>query len=401
VNTKRLFIGGSLALAMGLCACGGGSGTGPSGAKGSAKAQEIAAAVPEPYNTLLGAPRRDANDAARFLAGMPGPQGSPFQALESEAAWKAHAERISSIWDKAEQSRISKIRSFDKTALSGPVFEGKTVFYPFSGPDVLTALSFFPNHKVYVLAALEPPGTLPEPGEFSADALARQLTGLDSTLASLLGRSFFITREMDKQLRGQITDGVFPVMLVQLARMNHTVTRWAPVKLDDQGKLVERSGAEPRAAFGRNRAVLLEFKDEGSSEPHLLLYVSLNLDDKHMAENQAFKAFAGSLSPTDSMLKSTSYMMHRKNFSQIRELILNVSASIVQDDSGVPFGDFDPAKWEVHLYGTYDKPYSPFEYMQQKDLRDAYQGDSVKPLDFRIGYGAGKIPSNLQVAIKK
>jgi hypothetical protein len=391
-------LGGCLAVALGLMACGGGTGA---DSPLKTAAQTPARVDPGPYSDLLGAPQHDINDAARFLAGLPGLEGSPFLELEKEEAWKSHATRIGEIWDRNEQARVGKMRQFHKAALSGPAFDGRTVFYPFGGPDILTALSFFPEHKLYVLAALEPPGTLPRPEDFSAAELGKQLAGLDGTLASLLGRSFFITREMDKQLRGQVTDGVLPVMLVQLARMNQTILRWSSVKLDDQGKLVARTGSEPRAAFGRNRAMLLEFKGEKEAETHEMLYVSLNLDDKHMADNQAFKAFVSSLGPVASMLKSTSYMMHRKDFSIIRELVLDSSVSIVQDDSGVPFHAFDLAKWQLDLYGSYDKPYTPFGYMQQKDLQSAYSGDGIKPLDFRIGYGAGKIPSNLQVARKK
>jgi hypothetical protein len=377
-------------------ACGGGAGTAPAKAKAQSAPQE-----PGPFGSLLGPPRREVNDVARFLAGLPGTPNSPFLELEKEEAWKTHAASIGAIWDKNEQVRVGKMREFHKTALSGPAFDGKTVFYPFSGPDVLTVLSFFPNHGLYVLVALEPPGTLPEPDDFAAAELGHQLAGLDSTLASLLGRSFFITREMDRQLRGQVTDGVLPLMLVQLARMNQTVVRYATVRLDEQGKLVPRSGAEPRAAFGKNRSVLLEFKGEGDRDLHQLLYISFNIDNKHMADNQALQTFVTSLAPVASMLKSTSYTVHSDKFSAIRNLTLDSSVSIVQDDSGVPYRLFDPAKWQVDLYGVYEKPYPPFGYMKQKDLREAYQSEGVKPLDFRIGYGAGKIPSNLLVARKK
>lgn len=397
MNTRNGWLGGSLAVAVGLTACGGGSGTAPA----KAKVQPSTQVESGPFSSLLGPPQPGVNAAARFLAGLPGLPDSPFLELEKEEAWKAHAVSIGAIWDKNEQVRVGKMREFHKTALSGPAFDSKTVFYPFSGPDVLTALSFFPNHKLYVLVALEPPGTLPEPDDFSAAELGKQLAGLDSTLASLLGRSFFITREMDRQLRGQVTDGVLPPMLVQLARMNQTVLRWAPVKLDETGKLVARSSAEPRAAFGKNRAVLLEFKTEGESDLHQLLYISFNIDNKHMADNHALRSFVTSLAPVASMLKSTSYMVHGDQFSIIRNLTLDSSASIVQDDSGVPYRMFDPAKWQVDLYGSYEKPYPPFGYMKQKDLREAYQSPGVKPLDFRIGYGAGKVPSNLLVARRK
>ena len=38
---------------------------------------------------------------------------------------------------------------------------------------------------------------------------------------------------------------------------------------------------------------------------------------------------------------------------------------------------------------------------QSMDLRDAYVSSGPKPLNFRIGYGYGRIPSNLLLARKR
>jgi hypothetical protein len=38
--------------------------------------------------------------------------------------------------------------------------------------------------------------------------------------------------------------------------------------------------------------------------------------------------------------------------------------------------------------------------MVQKDLAAAHAAGEAKPLDFRIGYGYGRVPSNLLVAKK-
>ena len=43
------------------------------------------------------------------------------------------------------------------------------------------------------------------------------------------------------------------------------------------------------------------------------------------------------------MFKSTSYMLHRKEFSLIRNLVLDNSAAILQDDSGIPYRLFGAA----------------------------------------------------------
>jgi len=52
------------------------------------------------------------------------------------------------------------------------------------------------------------------------------------------------------------------------------------------------------------------------------------------------------------------------------------------------------------LYGEYVRPYGSFSWMEQADLRNAYQTQNPKPLPFRIGYGYHAVPSNLLFATK-
>jgi hypothetical protein len=104
------------------------------------------------------------------------------------------------------------------------------------------------------------------------------------------------------------------------------------------------------------------------------------------------------------MLKATSYMLHDENFSRIRSLILEDSALILQDDTGIPWRLLSSARFDVQLYGDYEKPYGKsFQFRLQRDLRAAYEDPQrrVKPLRFRIGYGAGRVTSNLQIARRR
>ena len=56
--------------------------------------------------------------------------------------------------------------------------------------------------------------------------------------------------------------------------------------------------------------------------------------------------------------------------------------------------------WRVQLYGDYVRPYGTFRWLEQKDLRDAYQTQKPRPLPFRIGYGFHAVPSNLLYATR-
>ena len=96
--------------------------------------------------------------------------------------------------------------------------------------------------------------------------------------------------------------------------------------------------------------------------------------------------------------------MHRPTFSIIRDIILDESEFVLQDDSGIPVKYFDTDKWNLHFYGNFSAPISLFAERQQEDLKEIYldkQKNKVKPLPFGIGYQYHKGTSNLMKAVKK
>ena len=49
---------------------------------------------------------RDANDAGRFLAGLPGAEGSPFVEMEKQEAWKVHRRELDRAWQAIESKSL-------------------------------------------------------------------------------------------------------------------------------------------------------------------------------------------------------------------------------------------------------------------------------------------------------
>jgi hypothetical protein len=344
--------------------------------------------------------QRDADDAARFLAGLPGKPGSSFLPLEEKPAWQEHRKLMDAAWAAAEDKLVHGLREFQQRELSGGPLD-RTLFYPFSGPDVLTATVCFPKSPDFVMVALEPAGTLPTPSLLGKKDLATYLGGVRTTVASELGKSFFVTREMDRQFRGQVTDGLVTPMLLLLARTEHTILGLKYVRIDEEGKVADRPGGVPVEAPYANKGFELEFSSDTDRQPHRLYYFSLNLGNQKVRGNLGFQKYVESIPHPTTLLKATSYMPHHAEFSIIRELVVKQSAAIFQDDSGIPFKFFADGRWDVQLYGDYTKPYGSFSWLEQSDLRKAYQTSKVKPLSLRLGYGFGKVTSNLLLAKKK
>lgn len=341
---------------------------------------------------------KDADDFGRFLAGIPGRAESPYAKFEKEAAWIIHRKAFAAEWEKFEAKRVPVLANFQKKELHGTPNSGGTLFYPFGGPDFVTANLFFPDNNNYVFMGLEPAGTVRPASAFEQRPLAATLPRIRLTLESLLIRSFFITDQMDKQVRGQITDGLLPLLLVQMVRTGHTIRGHQYVTIDAKGNYVERKEGEGQ----KNKGVLIEFQRDGSSDVKRLAYFSVNFHNDSLKDNQDFIAFMDQLKPMTSFFKSASYLPHRDDFSMIREQVIAKSSAIAQDDTGIPFRFFDQTKWDVILYGKYTQPFGSFKYRKQADLKVAFdKGQNVKDLGFFIGYGYGRAPSNLLVARRR
>jgi hypothetical protein len=340
---------------------------------------------------------READDAARFLAGLPGTPGSSFSTWEDRPAWQRHRQLLDALWATADSKLIRSLREFQRNELAGPPFDQTTVFYPFSGPDVLTATLCFPRSPVYLMVALEPAGSLPSARQLARKPLAQYLGAVRTTVASELGKSFFVTREMDRQFRGQVTDGLMVPILLLLVRTGQTILGLRYVRLNEQGQIVERPPAVPVAGEFANKGLEVEFRSADNST-HKLYYFSVNLSNRRLSGNWGFLHYVTGMPAAVTMLKATSYMLHHAEFSTIRDLVVNHSEAVFQDDSGIPYHCFRPDQWSLQLYGEYTRPYGSFRWFEQTDLRQAYLTRAVKPLTMRLGYGFGKVASNLLLA---
>jgi len=343
---------------------------------------------------------RAADDVGRFLAGLPGKPGSPFADLEQQPAWQAHQRELDRMWSPVETQWLPNMTEFQRTELSGPPIQDSVIFYPFSGPDILALTIFFPNNADSVMVALEPAGALPDRTLIEKRGAARYLEGIREAVYSELHRSFFVTREMDRKFRGEVTDGLLPPILLLLARSQHTILGYRYVRLNERGDVIERDLSYKAPGKIGNKGVEIEYARDVDGSIHNLYYFSINLSDERLKPNKPFLRYLSGLKGMTTYFKAASYMTHQPTFSIIRDEVLAGSAAILQDDSGLPYRFFLAAPWQVRLYGAYETPYQPFAYREQRDLRAAYEHSKPKPLNFHIGYGFSRVPSNLLLATR-
>jgi hypothetical protein len=329
------------------------------------------------------------NDIARFLAGLPPADDSPLAALSKEKVWQDHAHTFDMSFTSAEQN-INSVRAWSSANVTTAQ---PTVFYPFSGPDFIYANAFYPKAKTYVLAGLEPVGTVPDPTALHG-SLAPDLAALRTSLRWLLGRSYFITSQMGSDLRRGRFTGTLSLMYVFLARSGHTIREVTPVKLDETGAL------QPDGEGGRRipaRGVKITFAGS-DGEARTLYYFSTDLSNGGVA-NSKFLEFLHTLAPGDGFVKSASYLLHNRGFTTVREFLLANTRTMIQDDTGIPLSYYDPQKWDLQPFGNYVGPIRVFRGMYQRKYAELFK--NARPIDFSIGYNWRPNRSNLLLAVKK
>jgi hypothetical protein len=326
-----------------------------------------------------------ADDMARYLAGLPLQAQSPLARLAETPAWKQHARYLDAKWAELERQQLAKVRAFARSRLG---LHAQTAQYFFSGPDFAYVDALLPDAATYILGGLEAVGTMPDAQDGGEVLLARTR----QALRDFLDLGFFRTEQM---VPGAGFVGVVPLLHVLLARTGKRIGAVSRVAVTAEGALVSASAAgEGDVTPG----VKLMFTDaQGRAKE--LLYFNVDLSNAGL-KGSGFLAFCRQAGASAALIKSASYLLHRDRFSQVRTFLLDHATAIVQDDTGIPFRFLDNASWRVRLFGSYERPIGQFSQFHQPDIEQRARESQPEPIDFRIGYLSRVRPSHLLVAIK-
>jgi hypothetical protein len=128
-----------------------------------------------------------------------------------------------------------------------------------------------------------------------------------------------------------------------------------------------------------------------------LYYFSTDLSNSGV-RSSGFLKFCATLAPGNSLIKSASYLLHSGNFSTVRDFILVNSATIIQDDSGIPLAYYNSKYWRFFPFGHYAGPISEFPSRYQQSYAELFR--HAQPMDFGIGYRWRSHESNLLLAVR-
>lgn len=340
-------------------------------------------------------------DAGRILAGEEPDAGSVLGKLAPVASVQNHRRLFNTAWSQFEVSRLKPAMKFAQAELATQPASKTAVFYPFSGPDALYVLAMFPEATAFTLMGLEPVGDLPDMARLSSDELGTSLAQLRRSLHSITALSFFQTNDMHAEFRKNLFPGVTPILVLFIARHGYDIHDVQKVIIEPDGSLRETDAATLDTLVpDRVPGVRIRFARKGEVKVRTLHYFRADISDSGLLKVAQPLKWAAGFAPAATYLKSASYLMHRDQFSQVRDFILTRTQMVVQDDSGIPLRFFTQATWERTLYGMYDGPIRLFANRMQKDMLAGYAA-SAKPLDFGIGYDHRATTSNIQRFVRK
>jgi hypothetical protein len=346
---------------------------------------------------------RKYNDYARFIAGLASNAGSSMAKYDSIGQVKEHAVQFGKRWDEMDKNRLSLMRKWAKEELHPKVDENLNTFYPFSGPDFLHVVQFYPNSKKYLFLANEMVGNVPEFEKMNRTQVLNYLNSIEKALGDIFRRSYFITSYMGSQIPA--VKGVTPVFMVFFARTGHEIMNVELITIDASGNTVPRS-QNPKGISG----VRFTFCPQGKyDDVRTLEYFNTDISNVGTSGKGGLKArpemvkHIEAFGKANTFVKAASYLLHYETFSTIKDLTQAKSVSLLQDDTGIPYR-FLAKDFSYFLYGKYTIPVKNFSASghYQKDLAKLYSDSTkVKALPFSLGYHWQDKNQNYMLFVRK
>jgi hypothetical protein len=354
-------------------------------------------AKPSAKPTALASDTANVQNVAAYLAGLEPKTSTPLAALAAQPTWQAFAKDQDKSWTKYRATHTDRMNQWAATELDSVRQATTTVFYPFSGPDFLNAFTMFPTASTYVMFGLEPVGSVPSRENLANPAI---LPAVKKSLWSVLNFSFFRTNDMAVDLKSVNLDGAVPLIMLFAARTGNHLQSVRPVQLDAQGQLQTAAASAPNPQAIPGAELKLQAPD-GTEKT--IYYFSADLSDYKLATKNAPLAYVRTLGPLTTYVKSATYLMHKSYFSKIRNLVLERSNYLLQDDSGIAMKYFPKNSWQFTYYGTYKRPINLFAKQYQPELTAAYHDTlrRARPLPFGTGYNWRQTDSNLLLAKRR
>lgn len=245
-----------------------------------------------------------------------------------------------------------------------------TVFYPFSGPDIATAVALFEHASRFILIARQAASVAQlDPPEEAVEASECELHRF------VMRTGFYRTHDLDGKDRP--TPRLLALLLMSLETAGIMPTRVGSLHIDRNGALLHPgpllvatdidgrfrpagdvsipAGMSARLTESESRGVRITGLDD-RGRTVVIDYLSMDLSDRGLRRaGREYKWIEGEMAHTV-LIKSASHLLQLPNFSNLAHLITHQSGRVVQDETGLDvlrLSRFD----QISVHGGFTDPY--------------------------------------------
>ena len=314
-----------------------------------------------------------------------------YSEIALSKSWLNLKKEINNEWSLVESNKIASIKSWVVSANYLPK-DSVILFYPFAGGDALYSNCFFPTSKKTIMIGLEPIGSVGK--ELKADSSClNYIKKIKKALYTSNRSGYFMTISMNAELNQNDLNGTLPLLLFYARRQGYMVSKIEYFQLDSLG---QEKPSNVQEALGVN----LTLCNSDRSHKKIVQYISADISNSGLEKNSGLANYIKSIEGKCAFLKAASYLLHQNGFSIVRDLILNKTKTLLQDDSGIPYRFLNDSTWNIQLFGRYTKPIGLFAERIQPDLKNAFATITPADLPFRIGYNISHNEPHLILAQK-
>lgn len=273
-----------------------------------------------------------------------------------------------------QQKFITKMARWSTAHLSQAQYQ--TAFYPFSGPDIVSVMSLYPNANYYVLVADQVPeyAYMDDPEKLNDESLAFEC----QMLQNFSRRGYYLTNDLIGK------NGPKPrfikLLIYNLAFAGAKVKKIQILSINSEGLI------QPQSKDATPQGVRFLI-DTQAGRAVTVDYISANISDHGLQKQshltRAFQRTANQVV----LIKSASHLLQNTYFSTMRNVLLEHAQWITQDETGldiVPYAE----RFNLQLYGKFVAPSNLWaKSASAQRLAQYYQEHaSQQELPFLLGY---------------
>jgi hypothetical protein len=285
----------------------------------------------------------------------------------------------------------------------------KTVVYPFGGGDLTSALVVYPDAQEITTISLEAAGDARVIESISKQQLGEDVATIGHDVRRLYRSAHSTTKSLQVASHSEVPGTLmFALAALAVHQMEPVSMKYFDIQPDGSLKYITSGELDQRAeawmAAKREKKsskhywyeqdspfanIEIQFRPRGGDGKSIRTYrhIVANLDDPHMAKDERVLVHLRAKGKVSVMTKAASFLLWFDDFSKIRDYLLQNTAWMISDASGLPPSYADPAGFEQITYGEFNGPYFIQDpHNTRGAMVKMWKKQPKRPLPFRFGY---------------